>query len=139
MLFTALTIFVSIFESSALIKPITPINPPDTTPPIISNVQATWINSNTVNVSWNTNEASYFNMVEYGKGKKYRDNISQQYNTNLTSRMIPKPSILLTNLKVLGVHHYRVWSCDLFNNCAYSKDYMIKKDKKEENKVKEKK
>lgn len=41
--------------------------------------------------------------------------------------MIPHPSILLT-LRKSGVYHYRVGSCDLFNNCAYSKDYKIKKE-----------
>lgn len=98
----------------------------DTTPPVISNVQAVLISENTVNVSWETNEPSYFNMIEYGKGRKYDHEVSQQFNTNLTSIMISQPSILLT-LSKHGNYHYKIQSCDMFGNCAYSSDYKIKK------------
>lgn len=104
---------------------------PDTTPPIISNVQATQITQNSANISWDTDEASYFNTVEYGLDVNYGTDISQSYNTNLTNRMIPKPSILLTNLNEFTTYHYRVKSCDLFSNCAYSGDYNFTTTQKE--------
>ncbi len=97
------------------------------TPPIISNVQTNWIDKNTVNITWDTDEPSYFNTIEYGRGRKYKYDISKQYNTNLTSNMIPQPSISLI-LDKPNTYHYRVGSCDLFGNCAYSKDYKIKKE-----------
>ena len=98
---------------------------PDTTAPVISNIQVNWIDKNTVNVSWDTNEPSYFNRVAYGKGKKYDYEVSQQFNINLTSIMISQPSILLT-LSKHGNYHYKIQSCDMFGNCAYSTDYKFR-------------
>ncbi|MCH7851019.1 MAG: hypothetical protein IH845_05235 [Nanoarchaeota archaeon] len=99
---------------------------PDITPPIISNIQVNWIDKNMVNISWDTDEPSYFNQVMYGKGRKYDHEVFQQFNTNLTSIMIPQPSILLT-INKQGNYHYKIQSCDLFGNCASSSDYKIKK------------
>lgn len=100
---------------------------PDTVPPVISNIQIEKIKKNTFNITWETNEPSYFNTVKYGRGKKYGYKVSQEFNTNSSIRLFTsyKQSILLT-LKKPGNYRYKVQSCDLFGNCAYSDDYKIK-------------
>ena len=126
-------IFLAIFLGLVLIgfagaKGIGPITWPDSTPPVISNVATMQVCGEgvcgPVCVLWTTDEASYFNMVEYGRGNSYEYSVSEyRYDLNI---MIPQPALQIT-LDKPGNYHYRVTSCDFFGNCAYSEGYKVKK------------
>ena len=120
---------------------------PDTTPPVISNVQAelgsiTETSGNIsfiakfANISWETNEPSCLSTVEYGFDINYGTNVSEDYcefyfkGSNSTIVGAFKQNILLTPLLLTSfteptTYHYRVWSCDLWGNCAHSDDHSF--------------
>jgi len=106
-----------------------PFPTPDTIPPVISNVRTMQLCGEGICgplfVSWDTNEPSYYNSVEYGIGKKYDNVVSQEFNMNLSYSRIPSPSLIL-ELDKPGNYHYRVTSCDMFGNCASSDGYKVK-------------
>ena len=91
--------------------------PPDTTPPVISNVQATGITASAATITWTTDEASN-SVVEYGLTTSYGSTSSNA--TNVTSHSIP-----LTGLSANTLYHYRVKSTDTASNTATSVDHSF--------------
>ena len=91
--------------------------PPDTTPPVISNVQATAITASGATITWTTDEASN-SVVEYGLTTSYGSSASNA--TNVTSHSIP-----LTGLSGNTLYHYRVKSTDAAGNTATSVDHSF--------------
>ena len=88
--------------------------PPDTTPPVISNIQVTGITSSAATITWTTDEAAD-SVVEYGLTTSYGSTVSNA--TNVTSH-----SIALSGLSANTLYHYRVKSTDTANNTATSAD-----------------
>lgn len=88
--------------------------PPDTTPPVISNIQASGITSSAATITWTTNEASN-SVVEYGLTTGYGSTVSNA--TNVTSHSIP-----LSGLNANALYHYRVTSTDAAGNTSTSAD-----------------
>jgi beta-lactamase superfamily II metal-dependent hydrolase len=91
--------------------------PPDTTPPVISNVQTTGITASGATISWTTDEASN-SVVEYGLTTSYGSSASNA--TNVTSHSIP-----LSALSGNTLYHYRVKSTDVAGNTATSVDHSF--------------
>lgn len=91
--------------------------PPDTTPPVISNVQATGITASGATITWTTDEASD-SVVEYGPTTGYGSSVSNA--TNVTSHSIP-----LSGLSGNTLYHYRVKSTDAAGNAATSVDHSF--------------
>ncbi|MBI4547280.1 MAG: fibronectin type III domain-containing protein [Ignavibacteriae bacterium] len=91
--------------------------PPDTTPPIISNVQASNITTNSALITWTTDEVSN-SVVEYGLTTSYGS-------TSSDAAMVTSHSITLTGLSSSTLYHYRVQSTDGSNNTATSGDFTF--------------
>ena len=91
--------------------------PPDTTPPVISNVQATAITASGATITWTTDEASN-SVVEYGLTTSYGSSTSNA--TNVTNH-----SITLSGLSATTLYHYRVKSVDVAGNTATSMDHSF--------------
>lgn len=91
--------------------------PPDTTPPVISNEQATSITATTAVIAWNTDEVSN-SVVEYGLTTSYGS-------TATDNAMVTSHSVTLTNLAANTVYHYRVKSTDGSGNTATSGDHTF--------------
>jgi len=88
---------------------------PDTTPPVISNIQATSITANGATISWTTNEPST-TQVEYGPTTSYGSS------TTLDSTLVTSHSQPLTGLTSGTTYHFRVKSADASSNLAVSGD-----------------
>ena len=88
--------------------------PPDTTPPVISNIAAGNITSSNAVITWTTDELSN-SVVEYGLTTAYGSTTSDA--TNVTSH-----SISLTGLSASTLYHYRVKSTDAAGNTTTSAD-----------------
>lgn len=88
--------------------------PPDTTPPVISNIQASGVTTSAATITWTTDEASN-SVVEYGLTTGYGSTASSA--SNVTSH-----SISLTVLNANTLYHYRVNSTDGAGNTATSVD-----------------
>lgn len=93
------------------------VGPPDTTPPVISNVQSTVITASSATITWTTDEASN-SLVEYGLTTSYGSSASNA--TNVTSHSIP-----LSGLSGNTLYHYRVKSSDAAGNTATSVDHSF--------------
>jgi hypothetical protein len=91
--------------------------PIDTTPPVISNVQASAITASGATITWTTDEASN-SVVEYGLTTSYGSSISNA--TNVTSHSIP-----LSGLSGNTLYHYRVKSTDAAGNMTTSVDHSF--------------
>ncbi|MBI1848933.1 MAG: fibronectin type III domain-containing protein [Planctomycetes bacterium] len=91
--------------------------PPDTTPPVISNVTATNIGSTSATITWTTDEASD-SVVEYGLTTSYGSTASNA--TRVTSH-----SIALMGLTSNAVYNYRVKSADAAGNTATSANFSF--------------
>ncbi len=91
--------------------------PPDTTPPVISNVQAIGITASGATITWTTDEASN-SVVEYGLTTSYGSSASNS--ANVTSHSIP-----LTALTGITLYHYRVKSTDTAGNTTTSVDHSF--------------
>lgn len=91
--------------------------PPDTTPPVISNVQATAITASGATITWTTDEPSD-SVVEYGLTTAYGSSVSNA--TNDTSHSLP-----LTGLSGNTLYHYRVKSTDAAGNTTTSVDHSF--------------
>ncbi len=92
----------------------------DTTPPAISNVQATGVTETAATVTWTTDEASS-TQVEFGTTTGYGTSVPASPNTNpITSHSQP-----VTNLSPATLYHYRVRSVDAAGNGAVSGDFTF--------------
>jgi hypothetical protein len=93
-------------------------NPPDTTAPVITSVQASAITSSSAVIGWNTDELSD-SRVEYGTTSGYGST------TNLNTVMQTSHSQTLSGLSLNTLYHYRVISRDASSNTATSGDFTF--------------
>ena len=91
--------------------------PPDTTPPVISNIQAMAITASGATITWTTDEPSD-SVVEYGLTTSYGSSVSNA--TDVTSHSIP-----LSGLSGNTLYHYRVTSTDAAGNTTASADHSF--------------
>jgi beta-lactamase superfamily II metal-dependent hydrolase len=91
--------------------------PPDTTPPVVSNVSSSSITASSALITWSTDEASN-SVVEYGLTIAYGSTASNA--TNVTSH-----SIALNTLSANTLYHYRVKSTDAAGNTATDVDHSF--------------
>jgi hypothetical protein len=101
----------------------TTLAPPDTTPPVISNVHVTGITRHEATINWNTNEAAT-SRVEYGLTTSYG------LSTSLDTNLVTNHSQRLTKLRTYTLYHYRVRSTDGVGNEAISPDYTFRTARK---------
>ncbi|MBI4492659.1 MAG: DUF4082 domain-containing protein [Chloroflexi bacterium] len=90
----------------------------DTTPPAISNVQATAITRTGATITWTTDEPAD-SQVEYGTSTAYGAS------TPLDSSLATSHSAPLAGLTLNTVYHYRVKSKDAAGNLATSGDFTF--------------
>jgi hypothetical protein len=90
--------------------------PPDTTPPVISNVQATSITSSGAVIQWTTDEDSD-SVVEYGTSP------GNYTGSESDPAMVTGHSVTLSNLSASTTYYYRVKSTDASQNTAVSSEY----------------
>jgi len=90
----------------------------DTSPPVISEVDAQDIHSTGATIVWSTNESSD-SQVEYGLTSTYG------YTTTLDTTLTVDHSVVITGLNMLTTYHYRVRSADSVGNLAISGDYTF--------------
>lgn len=88
---------------------------PDTTPPVLSGVQATNIASTSVTIGWTTNEASD-TRIEYGTSLSYGNS------TVVNAAMVTGHSQGISGLTASTLYHYRVVSSDSSGNQGVSGD-----------------
>ena len=88
---------------------------PDTTAPVIDNIEVTQITDTTAVISWTTNEPAT-SQVEYGTTPAYGTM------TNLDNAYVLYHQQVLTGLQPLTVYHFRVLSSDEAGNSAASGD-----------------
>jgi serine protease len=87
---------------------------PDTTPPVISNIQVSGITSNSAVITWTTDEAAT-SVVYYGTTTSYGSSTSASgYTTN--------HSVTLTGLTTGTTYHFKVESADASGNTSQSSD-----------------
>ncbi|HET9517622.1 MAG TPA: PQQ-dependent sugar dehydrogenase, partial [Actinoplanes sp.] len=91
--------------------------PPDTTPPVISAVQATSITSTTATITWTTNEASD-SRVAYGTTASYGATANDPM-------AVTNHSVQLTGLSQNTTYHYQARSKDAAGNEAASADFTF--------------
>jgi len=91
---------------------------PDTTPPSISGVTASGVNSATATITWTTNEASD-SQVQYGTTMSYGNS------TPLDSSMVTSHSQMVSGLTAGTTYHFRVKSKDAAGNLATSGDFVF--------------
>ena len=93
---------------------VVPLNAgPDTTPPVISNIQVS-VTDTTATVTWDTDEAAD-SRVDYGLTSGYGSSES-------SSGLVTSHSLTLTGLSPDTLHHYQVTSVDGSGNSASSSD-----------------
>jgi hypothetical protein len=93
------------------------ISTADLTPPVISNVLATSITSNSAVITWTTDETSS-SVVDYGLTTSYGSTITGS--NGVTSHSVP-----LTGLAVNTLYHYRVKSADASGNTTTDVDHSF--------------
>ncbi len=91
---------------------------PDTTPPTISDIKATNIDSFDESISFTTNENTV-SFVDYGKDTSYGNSVGD---SNLTSSHASK----LINLTMGTTYHYRVKAIDAAGNSTTSDDQTFR-------------
>ena len=99
----------------------TPTSAPskDTSPPVISKVQAS-VTETTATITWNTNEASD-SLVKHGLSSKYGSSADSDL-------LVTSHSVTLKNLKANELHHYSVLSKDRSGNKKSSTDLTFTTD-----------
>ena len=90
----------------------------DTVPPVISAVTTGSITSNSVLITWTTDEAST-SQIEYGTTASYGSS------TTLNSTLVTSHSASLSGLSAWTTYHFRVKSQDAAGNLATSADYSF--------------
>jgi hypothetical protein len=93
----------------------------EVTPPVISNVQATYVTSSGALITWTTDEASN-SVVEYGLTAAYG---SRAGDTAENATYVTSHSVSLSSLASNTLYHYRVKSTDPLGNTATSDDYTF--------------
>ncbi len=93
-------------------------SPPDTTPPVLSNIASGNLSATTATISWTTDEASD-SQVEYGLTDSYG------LVSTLDSVRTSAHAVTLTNLTPATQYHYRVQSRDAAGNLAVSADFTF--------------
>ncbi len=88
---------------------------PDTTSPVISNIQSAGITVSSVTITWTTNEAAD-TQIEYGTTTSYGSS------TTLNSSSVTGHSQSINGLSASTLYHYRVLSRDAAGNLATSSD-----------------
>jgi RHS repeat-associated protein len=96
----------------------TTASPPDTTPPVISNVTAGGVTATSATITWTTNENSD-SQVEYGTSTAYGQS------TTLNPVLVTSHSQGLSGLNPGTQYHYRVKSKDAAGNLAMSGDFSF--------------
>ncbi len=92
------------------------MGPPDTTPPVISNVQSTSITSSSAAITWTTDENSD-SVVDYGTSPGNYTNTASDA-TLVTSHNVP-----LSGLTASTTYYYIVTSTDASSNTATSTEF----------------
>ena len=93
---------------------------PDTTPPVISNIQVSSITHNSAVITWTTDEAAT-SVVYYGTTAAYGSSASSAgYTTN--------HSVTLTGLSAETLYHFKVLSADASSNSSQSGDNTFTTD-----------
>jgi len=95
----------------------TTLSAPDTTDPVISNIQISSVTGNSATISWDTDELAN-GKVEYGQTITYGS--EKTHLAYLTDH-----SLTLTGLTEGTLYHYRVKSTDASTNEAVSADYTF--------------
>ena len=90
----------------------------DTTPPVISSVQATGITTSAATISWSTDEAAT-SQLEYGLTTGYGNT------TPLEPTLVTSHAVTLSGLSPNTTYHYRVLSKDAAGNLATASDQMF--------------
>lgn len=89
---------------------------PDTTGPVVSNVQATSITATGATITWATNELAT-SRIEYGATSAYGSLTTADGEADLTSH-----SVALSGLTSATEYHYRILSSDALGNATVSGD-----------------
>jgi hypothetical protein len=92
--------------------------PTDTTGPVISNIQAIDITTNTATITWSTNEPAN-SRVEYGLTSAYGSL------TTLDTATTTTHSVMISGLLPNQTYHYRVYSTDDTGNQSVSADNIF--------------
>lgn len=92
-------------------------SPPDTTPPVISNVQAINITQSSATITWTTDDLSD-STVNYGLTGSFGL-------TRSDSGLVTSHSINLTGLLSKTTYYYQVSSCNSDNYCSNSSTYSL--------------
>lgn len=92
---------------------------PDTTPPVISSIQASSITQTSASVTWTTNEPAT-SQVKYGKTTSYGSSTTES-----TSK-VTSHSVGVSGLSADTTYHYSVISKDAASNTATSPDRTFK-------------
>ncbi len=87
---------------------------PDTTPPVISNVQSSNVTTSQATITWTTNEPAT-SQVEYGLDTNYGNSISDP-------ALVTSHTLTPTGLEAGTLYHYRVISADASGNQSISQD-----------------
>lgn len=90
----------------------------DTTPPVISNVQASGISSTSATITWTTDDSST-SQVEYGLSSSYG------MSTVEDTIVVTSHSVLVSGLSAGTTYHYRVKSTNGAGMTSYSGDYTF--------------
>jgi hypothetical protein len=91
------------------------VNPPDSTPPAISNIQIPSVTGTSATITWSTDESSD-SQVEYGTSAGYGQS------TTLNTTMTTSHSVTVSGLSPVTQYHFRVKSKDTAGNPAASGD-----------------
>jgi len=92
--------------------------PPDTTPPVITNVQANGVSTTTAIITWDTDEPAD-TQVEYGTSPAYGQT------STLQPSLVTQHSVALSGLAPGTTYHFRVRSRDAAGNLAVSEDHTF--------------
>jgi hypothetical protein len=95
--------------------------PPDTTPPVISQIQVTNITTNSVTITWTTNENSN-SQVDVGTSTAYGSQ------SPLDATLLTNHTIVLAGLTQGTLYHFRVRSRDAAGNLSFSSDQTFTTD-----------